>query len=200
MGQSIIYRSLALYRLVMQVLYRGRCGMRFARVCELLRESDRTVLELCFGDVRVAEACRRRGVRWVGLDLSEQFVAYAARRGFDARRADLLAGCELPACDLCVMMGSLYHFEPQLAPLFERIRRASRRLVISEPVRNWTHAGGLRSRLARALTRAGDRAEAFRFTEATLAQALERLSREVGFTYRVVAVDRDMVVEVVWST
>lgn len=172
--------------------------MRFDPVINLIQEVDACVLELCFGDVVVAEACRQRGVSWIGLDASPAFVANALRSGYDARQADLLKGEPLPMCDLCVMMGSLYHFESCLSELFARIKGVSKRFVISEPIQNWTSGSGLRRCLAITLTRTGNRAQAFRFTEATLLQALDRLSQEVGFEYHVVGVSRDMIVEVIW--
>ena len=200
MSESIIYRSIVLYRLMMGLLYRGQYRARFCPVTDLIRAKDRLILELCFGDVIVADVCRQRGVGWIGLDASPAFVAHAVRCGHDARKADLLTSVPLPSCDLCVMMGSLYHFEPCLCELFSRIKQASQRFVFSEPIQNWTCGGVIQRWLALTLTRAGNRAQAFRFTEATLLQALDRLSREVGFEYRVVSVSRDMVVEVIWLT
>ncbi len=195
----MIYRHVGLYRLVMTLLYHGRYRARFRQVCELIRPSDKKVLELCFGDVFVAEHCRKAGVVWTGLDSSGEFVASAVRRGFDARRADLLKAEALPACDLCVVMGSLYQFHAGLDALFARMKAASSRLVISEPVRNWTHANALLRALARAFTRTDAQEETFRFTEASLRQTLAALGERIGFTHRVVSVARDMVVEVVWS-
>ena len=200
MSFSIIYRSIVLYRLMMGMLYRGKYRERFCPVTDLIRTTDRLILELCFGDVVVADICHQRGVGWIGLDASPVFVAHAVRCGYDARQADLLTCDLLPSCDLCVMMGSLYHFEPCLCELFSRIKQASRRFVFSEPIQNWTSGGGIRRWLALALTRTDSRAQPFRFTEATLLQALDRLSQEVGFEYRVVGVSRDMIVEVIWST
>lgn len=199
MSRSIIYRHVRLYRLVMTLLYQGRYRERFRRVCELIRPSDKRVLELCFGDVFIAEHCRRAGASWTGLDCSEEFVASAVRRGYDARRADLLREEALPACDLCVVMGSLYQFHAGLDALFARMKAASSRLVISEPVRNWTHANALLRALARTLTRTDARSETFRFTEDSLRNTLEELGGRIGFTHRVVSVARDMIVEVVWS-
>jgi len=199
MSRSIIYRQVWLYRLVMTLLYRGSYNARFERVCALLRDEDRSVLELCFGDVAIAEFCRQNGKAWVGMDVSEAFVAFAERRGFDARRQDVQSTEVFPACDVCIVMGSLYHFEEQLSALFGRIKRASSRMIISEPVRNWTQARGVRGFLARKLTGVGAREERFRFDEASLVRTLDALRDEVGFTYRIVDVSRDMIVEVVWS-
>lgn len=200
MRRSLIYRNLGLYRLVMSLLYQGRYAERFSQVCALIRETDDTVLELCFGDVAVAEFCRRAGKRWTGLDASEEFVSHAVRRGFDARQADLLRPVAFPACDVCIMMGSLYHFQAHLPELFLRIKETSSRLVLSEPVRNWTNANGLLKAAARVLTRTDAQAETFRFTEASLKQTLDQLRGVVGFDYRVASVARDMIVEVVWSS
>lgn len=198
MSSSIIYRSIVLYRLVMKLLYKGKYRARFEPVIKMIRETDRRVLELCFGDVVIAEACRRRGLCWTGLDESPAFIAHALRCGYDARQVDLVTSGPLPSCDLCVMMGSLYHFEPCLGEFFARVKQASRRFVFSEPIQNWTCGGGMKRCLALTLTRAGNRAQSFRFTEPTLLQALDRLGREVGFEYRVVDVSRDMIVEVTW--
>ena len=196
----MIYRNVWLYRLVMCLLYRGRYQARFRSVAGLIRDTDQRVLELCFGDVAIAEFCRQRGKQWTGLDSSASFVAFAARRHHDARQADVLRTPSFPSCDVCIMMGSLYHFQPHLADLFERIKKASPRLVLSEPVKNWTHANRLLRLLARKGTRAGSGEETFRFDEASLTQALSQLKERVGFDYRVVEVARDMIVEVVWRS
>ena len=199
MARSIIYRNIRLYRLVMGFLYRGGYGARFMRVAGLIGEADRTVLELCFGDVAIAEHCRQSGRTWVGLDMSDEFVAHAVKLGFDARKQDVLRTEAFPVCDVCVMMGSLYHFAPQLRVLFRRIEKASTRFLLSEPVKNWMQAKGALGFLARKLTKAGDREETFRFDEPSLVRTLEALKAEMHFNYRVVSVARDMVVEVVWS-
>jgi len=58
----------------------------------------------------------------------------------------------------------------------------------------------VRGFLARKLTGVGAREERFRFDEASLVRTLDALRDEVGFTYRIVDVSRDMIVEVVWSS
>ncbi|MEO5368095.1 MAG: hypothetical protein H7831_17430, partial [Magnetococcus sp. WYHC-3] len=187
-----------IYRTVMQILYRGQYQNRFQRVCRQLRETDRTVLELCFADVVVANYCRRHSMAWTGIDQSDAFVALARRRQFDARQADLLRPEKLPLCDVCVMMGSLYQFRGELEDLFLRIKACSSRFVLSEPIRNWTHSNGLLRFMATRLTRTEPYTEPFRFTARTLVQTLNRLQNAIGFEYRIVHTDRDMLVEVTW--
>jgi hypothetical protein len=195
----MVYGNIWLYRAAMSLLYGGRYGTRFARVAGLLRDSDARVLELCFGDTLLAGHCRKLGKAWIGLDVNPAFVARAVRLGFDARRTDLLRADGLPACDVCVMMGSLYHFRDALPELFRRIKVASGRLILSEPVRNWTNGPAPLRFLARRGTRVGAAEETFRFTEATLRAALDGLKKSVGLEYRVAGAARDMIVEVVWS-
>ena len=200
---SLVYRNIWLYRAVMNILYLGRYRSGYDRAAALLRAADVTVLDLCFGDVRLAEYCRRAGKKWIGLDINESFIRYARRKGFDARYADLLRGDPLPDCDVCVMLRSLYHFQAVLPELFKRIKAVSGRLILAEPVRNWTNSGGLLQFLARQGTRAraGGKAaeENFRFTETTLRAALDELQNQVGFTYRIVSIERDMTVEILFT-
>ena len=199
MSPSLIYRNVWVYRTAMNVLYQGRYRARFSAVAALLRADETSVLELCFGDTEIAEHCRKHGIAWTGLDVSEAFVARARSAGYDARHADLSLPLALPPCDVCVMMGSLYHFKPRLEDLFCRIKSASKRFILSEPVITWTRSNRLLRFLARKGTRVGSAEETFRFDSPSLLAALDELHRSVGFTYRVVSVERDMIVEVIWS-
>lgn len=199
MNRSLIYRNLWFYRLVMNLLYQGHYRMRFERVFSLIRNEDRTVLELCFGDVAIADLCRSRGKTWIGSDMSDAFVSNAARKGFDARKQNVLQVETFPLCDVCIMMGSLYHFKEQLPALFRRIKGASSRFILSEPTHNLTYADGMTGYLARKLTRAWEREDTFRFNEQSLIRTLKFLGEDVGFTYRVADVSRDMILEVIWS-
>lgn len=199
MGRSIIYRNLWLYRLIMHLLYRGGYMTRFERVFSLVRDADETVLELCFGDTVVAEFCGRAGKKWIGSDVSDTFVSHAVKRGFDARKQNILNVQEFPRCDVCIMMGALYHFDKQLPDLFRRIKNASSRFILSEPTRNWACSRGLLGFLARKFTRAVGREENFRFNDRSLISVIDSLKDEIGFTYRVADTSRDMTVEVIWS-
>lgn len=200
MSVSIIYRSIYLYRAVMWLLYRGKYRMRFARITELLRESDKAVVELCFGDIYIADYCKMRGKRWIGYDISEHFVAYAQKKGFDAKREDISLLEQFPESDVCIMVGSLYHFHTELRELFGKILRSAPRLILSEPVVNWTNKGGIPSTLAQMLTGAGKGEESFRFDEASLIARLETLKKEFHFNYRIVQKDRDMLLEIIRVT
>ena len=51
MGISIIYRNIYIYRILMNILYRMKYLTRFHDIIDLMKPSDKTVLDLCFGDV-----------------------------------------------------------------------------------------------------------------------------------------------------
>ena len=195
---SIIYKSIYIYRFVLNLLYLGGYRRRFAAVIDNLRTDDVSVLELCFGDTVIAEHCRVTGMNWIGFDLSEAFVAYAIAEGYDARNVDLLSVESLPTCDVCVMMGSLYHFHGHYEGLFRLISECSQRLIISEPIKNWTDGPGLLSFVARYMTRSGKGDESFRFNRDSLLAEINRLRNIIPFDFRTIDCGRDIIVEVTW--
>jgi len=199
MSASVLYRHPWLYRVAMRFLYGREAEARVNRVCARLGPPDGVVLELCFGDLQIAEHCRRQGLGWIGIDRSLAFVQRARRRGFDARCRDVRDSDALPHCHTCVMMGSLYQFHEDLSALFRRMAACSDRLVLSEPVRNWTHGPWPLRMLAAWLSRTDTRSERFRYDATTLPRALQALQGELGFAYRVLHTARDMLVEVRWS-
>lgn len=199
MKSSIIYKSIYVYRFIMNILYFGKYQNRFNEVIARFKADDIRILELCFGDTVIAEHCRRFGKSWTGLDISEAFIANAVSQGYDAKKTDLFACQAFPVCDVCVMMGSLYHFERHLPDLFEKIAKSSHRLIISEPIRNWTDGSGVCRFLARRLTRAEKGDETFRFNRKSLVDALNDLKKSVPFEFITTDSRRDMIVEVIWS-
>lgn len=191
MSRSLIYSDVRIYRLLMNVLYGGRYARRFEPVIELIGRDAKSVCELCFGDVRIAEHCRERGMEWTGVDLNPAFCESARRAGFRVIEGDLLQA-DTPAADAYVMIGSLYHFHDRLPELVEKVFQRTDRWIISEPVRNLSQRDDLLGRIARKSANPGDRQAAFRFDERTLRRALEDLGLRVDEHAR----NRDMVVEV----
>src|SRR5262249_14215697 len=116
-------------------------------------------------------------------------------QGFDARRADLLTA-DLPPADVYLMAGSLYHFHLSLPILFDRIFERTDRLVLSEPVRNLSDQPGPIGWMARRAANPGDGHAQFRFGRQSLTAALDQERARIGFEWRVVSEDRDLLVEV----
>lgn len=177
--KSFIYQSLPIYRLIMNILYRGKYNERFNPVIEYIKQlaPNSSVLELCFGDVLLADYCKRSDFRWRGLDMNEHFVAVAQRKGYDAHRADLEKLEVFPTADICIMMGSLYHFHPNVPVMLSKMLHAAGTVVISEPVSNLSSRSGIIGFLARRSANAGKGNESFRFhRESFLAMVKENAS------------------------
>src|SRR3990167_2857093 len=110
MSRSLIYQNITSYRLLMNVLYQGKFQKRFEDVFQFIGSNDKSILELCFADLYLAGLWKEQGKNWTGLDINEQFVARARKNGFEARVCDLKKTGTLPSADVCIMIGSLYHF------------------------------------------------------------------------------------------
>ncbi len=188
---SFVYSHITWYRLAMNVLYGGGYRARFRRVAAQIPAGSRSVCELCFGDTWIARWCRDRDIVWTGFDLNRHFVDRASRLGFDARLGDIMASA-LPAADVYVMAGSLYHFHESLPGLLERILARTSRFVLSEPVRNLSSRPGLVGWLARRAANPGSGPAEFRYTATSLPEALTRCRAELGYRIAVVSQDRDL--------
>ncbi len=191
--RSLIYWDIRLYRSIMTLLYSGKYAARFEAVEAFLGPDDRSVLELCFGDTRIAEFCRRTGRSWVGLDLNKRFVDHACGKGYDARAVDLLNSAQLPAADVCIMMGSLYHFESVIDEVVEKMLGVGKKLILSEPVVNLSARPGIIGALARRMANAGHGSETFRFGRKELVDTMSRAADRLGFSTRVSMEGRDLI-------
>lgn len=196
--KSFIYRSLIIYRIAMNILYLGKYKMRFQPLIQQIQglTTGTRILELCFGDVYLAEYCRKHGYEWTGIDINSHFVATARKLGFDARYADLAQLEVLPPADLCIMMGSLYHFHPDPAIILRKMFIASDQIVISEPVLNLSSQPGIVGFLAKRAASVGKGVEDFRYTRESFMNMLENNSRVIG--YRIAEVEdhgKDLIVK-----
>ncbi len=194
MQNSIIYRNIALYRLVMNLLYLGGYKNRFKDVIDLLGNSDRSVVELCFGDTYFAEYCKQKGVSWTGYDISAYFVQNAVSKGYDAYHCDILKGPFLKDADVCVMIGSLYHFEKDIGKLLGAMINTAPKIILSEPIKNLTNSNRLLSYLSKKMTDAGKGEEQFRYTRKTVLDMLNAQQKELGFTYEIIKENRDILI------
>jgi hypothetical protein len=185
-NRSIIYRNIHNYRFVMNVLYTFGYQKRLDRIISIMNGyAPERVLELCFADTYIAHYCRANQIEWTGLDINPAFVAHAKKDRFDAAEADLLKTGPLPAADLCIISGSLYHFHDQLADFLQRVLIASPVVIVSEPVVNLSSSKGIVGWMAQKLSNAGKGKEDFRFTAATLQDALNQLSSPLNFKFSV---------------
>src|SRR5215218_9624621 len=134
---GLVYRSPRLYRLAMRILD-PHAADDLRLVADAI-EPGSDVLDLCCGDAAIAPMLLAKGCRYVGLELNERFVSAGRRHSLDVRRWDGTAE-ELPEdADVVCILSSLYQFIPDERRLVEgMLRHARRKVIVSEPVKNWT--------------------------------------------------------------
>jgi hypothetical protein len=186
MGRSLIYRNIHVYRFLMNVLYFGRYKKRLIPIIEQLRDlpPDSKILELCFGDIYLAEYCKKSGLKWIGFDLNDRFVAYASKAGYDARKADLIEIPALPNADVCIMMGSFYHFHQRANIILRKMLASAPLVILSEPVKNLSSSKSLLGFFAQRAANTGKGNEKFRYTASSLLATIQENRHTLG--YRVI--------------
>jgi glycosyltransferase involved in cell wall biosynthesis len=138
-GKSPIYWSGVGYDLVMRGLYGDKIGSVYADVAAQVPEGT-SVVDLCCGTAVLFRNFlkARGGGEYLGLDFNAHFVFANRRHGIPSRFFNVLKD-EIPAADCVTMVSSLYHFRSDADALIERMLKAARkRVVISEPVQNWS--------------------------------------------------------------
>jgi SAM-dependent methyltransferase len=179
---SVIYRSAALYELIMRLLYGRHYRARMQAVADEVPDGA-SVLELCCGPGTLyLRHLRDRTSHYIGLDVNEGFVERLRRNGVDARRVDLSSDREpLPAADVAILQASLYHFLPRPEQVIERMLAAARqRVIVSEPVRNLASSGiPVIGAVGRRAADPGTGAHAQRFNEQTLEALMDRYRARV---------------------
>jgi SAM-dependent methyltransferase len=129
------------------------------------------VVDLCCGPATLYTGyLREKSVDYLGLDLNDGYIARLNEAGGRGEVRNLHADTPLPEADFVIMQASLYHFLPEPRPVIERMLAAARsQVIVAEPVRNLaTSDNRVLATLGRHFTNAGDGAQAYRLTEATL--------------------------------
>ncbi len=178
----------------MQVLYFGHYNNRFSDVIGLIPSQTKTLLELCFADLKIAQYCKNQNIKWTGYDLNSGFVRRAISHGFEATKTDIRAMDFFPKSDVIVIMGSLYHFHSKIDILFEKMLDSADLIFISEPVLNMAGSDGVLGFMAKKLTSVGNGNESFRFNKSTLTGLLDRLRLTLNFEYKVQKTGKDMLI------
>ncbi len=195
MKTSLIYSHIYFYRLLMNILYGGKYHRRFLNITELIGHGVNSVCDICFGDTHIAKWCCDRDIQWTGIDLNHHFCKQAQSQGFNAIEGDIFA-LELPEADVYIMAGSLYHFHDKLSSLFDRILRRTNCIIISEPIRNMSSMGGVFGWWAKYSANPGSGNARFRYNQQTLLAELVEQQESKGFDYRVVSINRDILIEI----
>ncbi len=172
---------------MMNMLYTSGYKKRFDGIIRILKEyKPKQVLELCFGDVLIAEFCKSNAIEWHGFDSNAYFVRQAKLKGFNADGVDLLSIAKLPEADICIMIGSLYHFHEDIHNTLDKILKSSTKIIISEPIKNLSDQKNFIGWFARKSANAGKGDEQFRYNENSFKEMLREESVKLNFTFTVV--------------
>ena len=198
--RSFIYRHIRIYRLIMNILYLGKYKRRFTPVIQQLNQlaPGTKVLELCFGDIYIAEFCRKAAFQWTGIDLNPHFVDQAKKLGYHALIQDLTGLQSFPKAQVCIMMGSLYHFHPNTEVILGKMFQAADIVIISEPVLNLSSKNGLLGFFAKNSANVGKGDKAFRYTRASFLFLLEK--KKDLLNYRILSLQdegKDLIVKLI---
>lgn len=180
MPQGIIYRNICFYRIAMNLLYGFAYKKRFRQIEGYIRGTK--VVELCFGDLYIANFCRGKNYFWQGYDINKGFVKRAEKKKFSAVCCDLKTQNKLPENDTCIIIGSLYHFNKDSEYFYNLIFEPSKRVIISEPIKNLSSKKGVLGYLASIHSDAGSGSESFRHTMQTLLKSIENPINKFNFT------------------
>jgi hypothetical protein len=132
---SLVYHNIYIYRIIMNILYGMKYKKRFDNINNLMRDNDKDIVELCFGDIYIAQYASITNRRWIGLDINESFIRYANSKNYKAIKKDILVA-EIPKNDVCIMIGSLYHFIDDIELVLTKMLQSAGRVIISEPIKN----------------------------------------------------------------
>lgn len=176
----------------MYVLYLGKYRRRFERINALLIPNTNAVIELCFGDIFIAEYCKKKGIDWKGYDINEHFVRNATRLNYNAILKDINELSVFEKCDTYIIIGSLYHFKDNSVEILRKMIASSRQVIISEPIKNISTVKGFIGSIASLFTNAGNGNENFRFNETTFLAMLDTLNSN----YKIVTIDKDILIQI----
>jgi len=155
---------------------------------------DRQIIELCFGDIYIAEYCKKSLRQWTGYDINDVFVNYALERGHNAVNADVLSLQKLPYADVLIFAGSLYHFNNNLHHLWQLMTSCATKIILSEPIKNITSAKNFIGKIGARASAVRNGAEAFRFERDSLIQMLDCFQETYNFTYEIISEKKDILI------
>ena len=178
----------------MNFLYLGRYRQRFQDIIAVMAPGDRRIIELCFGDIYIAEYCKKSLRQWTGYDINDVFVDYALKCGHHAVHADILSLKKLPRADVLIFAGSLYHFNENLHHIWQLMTSCATKIILSEPIKNITSAKNFIGKIGARASAVRNGAEAFRFERDSLIQMLDCFQETYNFTYEIVSEKKDILI------
>ena len=145
-------------------------------IFSLIPSNSKKVIELCFGDIYLANICKENQIDWIGYDMSNFFVENAKKRNFNAIRANLYNSNIDMTCDAIIISRSLYHFKDVLESFFEKLLKCSKNIIICESLNSFGNSKNKFFRMiAHYLTRSGNSNHVYRYNEISISKDIDYL-------------------------
>ena len=170
--RSVNYHWLFIYKLALQLSFGGKYRERYIDVSMLIPDNVH-IVDYCCGDAEIYTSyLKHRDLEYLGLDFNDRFISALHTRGVPCRTFNIREGEPLVS-DYSLLMGSLYQFIPDHVELVNKVLRYTKRLIISEPVKNHAESGNwLIRKLAYLLNNPGDGVKRYRFTQESFKEFL----------------------------
>ena len=128
--RSPLYWSGHFYSAGIMIMH-GRClQQRYRYIASLSGES---VLDVGCGTAVLSDYLSKRK-SYLGIDLNEDFLRHARKRGRNVMKQDALTFDRFSEFDVCVIMDLLHHINPHHEEFLERVLKDVRkRVIICEP-------------------------------------------------------------------
>tara|TARA_Y100001970_G_C14175907_1_gene826942 strand:- start:419 stop:985 length:567 start_codon:yes stop_codon:yes gene_type:complete len=145
-------------------------------IFSLIPSNSKKVIELCFGDVYLANICKQNNIDWTGYDISDYFVEHAKMKNFNAIKANLHEYKISGDCDVVIISRSLYQFNDILDEFFKDILKCSKNIIICESLKSFGNSKNkFFRRIAKYLTHSGDSKHVFRYNEDSILNDIDYL-------------------------
>lgn len=174
--QSIIYKNIYLYRFIMYFYTYGNYFKDYQVIFSLFPSNSKKVIELCFGDIYLANICKQNQIDWTGYDISNYFVENAKKHNFNAIKSNLHEYNIDIACDAIIISRSLYQFKDVLDSFFKNLLKCSKNIIICESLNSFGNSKNKVFRMiAQYLTHSGDSDHVYRYNENSILKDIDYL-------------------------
>lgn len=178
-NNSLVYRNIYLYRIILNFLYFGKYKHRYNSIINQINTNyDKEIIELCFGDTIIGEWCKNNNLNWLGIDINESFILNANKKELNVVREFIDENINLKKSDLVIISGSLYHFKNNIEKFIANILFNTKKLIILEPIFNLSNIRILKKFLISS-SNIESKQHNFRFTKERLKDIFNKLDKSI---------------------
>jgi len=176
-NNSFVYTNLTIYRFILNILYLGQYKNRFLSITNSINlKEDEKIVELCFGDILIANWCHKNNILWHGIDINDNFIKTAKNNNHSVQKKYVDDQIILPENNLVIIAGSLYHFNKSIINFIDNILSQTSKLIILEPIFNLSNLK-LLNKLLKYSSNIESKSHNFRYTKENLINVFNNLDK-----------------------